>query len=193
MRLTTIAWLTWSVCTACGGSDASSSVVVDTGLDTAQALSSLDDAGVQALCRAYYQALSTNIGDAEQIRAQCVYVAIQNTAQIENANTAFDVETCQQVSEDCIQHPADFDVAATYTSAAADCDAVSHADAALQACTASVAEYETCASASIESQRAAWQAIACERGAELVGSELRTPGVAACDAFTSKCPDWQMR
>jgi len=198
MRLTKSACLIWVVCTACGGSHDSSSVSVDTGLEPVQSLAGLDDAGVQALCHAYYRALDTSIGDAELVRAQCVYVAIQNAAlsddaSADRANTAFDVEACQQTSENCLQNPVDFGVATTYAAAAADCDSFSHDDAALQTCTADVAEYERCTSASIEAQRMAWRAIRCERGAELLGSELGAPAVAACDAFTNKCPDWQIR
>ena len=180
------------------GADTTAATGVSTGLPSQQRLSSFDDADAKTACEALNEGATTIISDRELIRSQCAALAIRTSAKLdrEAAQFTLDVASCERAARDCEAKPTTFGITAEGGRDQDDCDKA-RANAQVQACEATVSEYEACVSQVLSEAKRTLANVSCANGRALLENDGREtkldPGsITACEPFLSKCPDVQI-
>ena len=184
---------------ACGGDDESGNRVT-TGLPANEKLSTLDDSDAQQLCTSLADSFNNMLSDSDRKRISCTVAALPSSISVTaSGEIKGDVAGCKQLVSKCMNgesvgtgEPA-FEVGEEFIDASSCSDP--HASEGLAGCEASVSEFESCASAMLETLSDRFAIIDCASLSDpkqlqnMSSSEdLTLEAQPACEPLSTKCP-----
>jgi hypothetical protein len=194
--------LTLCALTACGGGDAAaggsgggaggSQETLRTGLPPERLLSSFNDADARQACQSLSDGAARVIPAEELVRAECATHAIEDTAVLNDEQTAItiNIADCEALATACQANPESVNIYASNGVADEDCSGAV-AGVNIQRCDATVAEYESCVSALLYSAKETLAGLSCANARMYIESEsqadLDAQDLPACRSFLSKC------
>lgn len=180
---------------ACGDDDGGNQV--SSGLPANEPLSSLDASESEKLCSAFGDAIDEALTDTERERITCTALALPlSVTESASGEPQGDPAQCRTLVNRCLKGEkiSDEMVDFAFDDIEVDCSRIT--STSLDACDATVREFESCMSAIVDTYEQSFELIDCQQLADidelmkqLAERDTEVSSLPACSSLFDKCPE----